>query len=150
MFRRGNRCTQVFATHFGLSCLFPVKLKSKAHETLSLLFQWDGMPSVIICNNTKEMILGEFNSKIKDSLVKCSWKRELKRGSGRNCIKTGTLMKCWDDCLELESYIWSNTTTNWMRKYVQRSIWQKPVLLAWLVSIGAVLRQNGSVSRWPF
>ena len=40
--RRGNRCTQIFATNFGWSCLFLMRLKSEAHEAFSLLFQQDG------------------------------------------------------------------------------------------------------------
>ena len=36
--------------------LFPMKLKSKAHEALSLLFQQDGVSSAIICGNSKEII----------------------------------------------------------------------------------------------
>ena len=37
--------------------------KSEAHEALSLLFQQDGVSPVIICDNVKEMIHGEFNRK---------------------------------------------------------------------------------------
>ena len=59
--RRDNRCTQIFATNFGWSHSFPMKLKSEAHEGLSLFFQWDGVPPAVICDNAKEMILGEFN-----------------------------------------------------------------------------------------
>ena len=37
-----NRCTHIFATDVGWSCMFPIKQKSEAHEALSLLFQQDG------------------------------------------------------------------------------------------------------------
>ena len=66
--RRGNRCAQIFATDFGWSYLFPVKLKSEAHEALSLLCQWDRVPSTVICDNAKEIFLGEFNRKLKEAL----------------------------------------------------------------------------------
>ena len=47
---RGNGCSQIFATNFSWPRLFPMKLKSKAHEALSLLFQQDGVPPAIICD----------------------------------------------------------------------------------------------------
>ena len=43
-----------------------MKLKSEAHETLSLLFQEDGVPPEIICDNAKEIIQDEFNRKLKE------------------------------------------------------------------------------------
>ena len=66
--RRGNRCAQIFATYVGWSCLFPKKLKSEAHGGLSLLFQQDWVPPTMICDNAKEMVLGEFNRKLKETL----------------------------------------------------------------------------------
>ena len=39
---RGNRCAQVYATDFGWAKAFPMASRSKAHETLSLLFARDG------------------------------------------------------------------------------------------------------------
>ena len=66
--RRGKNCAQIFATNFGWSCSFPMKLKSEANVALSLLFQWDGVPLAMICDNAKEMILGEFNRKLKETL----------------------------------------------------------------------------------
>ena len=35
--------------------------------------------------------------------------KELKKGSSRKLIKSGTPKRLWDDCLELESYIRSST-----------------------------------------
>ena len=100
-----------------------MKLKSEAHEALSLLFQWDGMPSTVICDNSKEMVLGEFNRILKEALCHLKqmepftpWSNEakkemknLKKGSGRKLIKSGTPKRLWDDCLELDSYVRSNT-----------------------------------------
>ena len=67
--RRGNRCTQIFAINFGWSCLFPMKLKSKAHEALSLFFQGDRVLPAIIYDSAKEMILGNFKRKLKETYV---------------------------------------------------------------------------------
>ena len=88
---------------FGWFHSFPMKLKSETHEALSLLFHQDGMPLAIICGNAKEMILGEFNRKLKK--VSCHLKqmesfttwlnaskreiKELKKGSSRKLIKSG-------------------------------------------------------------
>ena len=65
---RGNRYAQIFATNFGWSQSFSMKVKSEAYEALFLLFQWDRVPPAIICDNAKEMILGEFNRKLKEAL----------------------------------------------------------------------------------
>ena len=69
------------------------------------------------------MILGEFNRKLKEASCHLQqtepftpWsnaaKREiknLKKGSGRKLVKSGAQKRLWNDCLELESYIKSNT-----------------------------------------
>ena len=62
--RRGNMCAQIFAVEFGWSCSFTVKLKSKAHVELSLLFQQKGVPPAIICSVTKDTVQGKFNKKL--------------------------------------------------------------------------------------
>ena len=100
-----------------------MKLKSEAHKDLSLLFQQGGVPPAMLCENAKEIVLGEFNKKLKEALCHLKqiepftqWSnaaeqeiKELKKGSGRKLIKSGTPKRLWDDCLKLESYIWSNT-----------------------------------------
>ena len=80
------------------------------------------MPLTIICDNAKEMNLGEFNRKLKEASCHLRqveqftpWlnaaKREIKepkKGSSRKCIKSGIPKRPLDDYLELESYIRSN------------------------------------------
>ena len=92
-----------------------MKLKSEAHKVLPLLFQQDGVPPAVICDNAKETFLGEFNRKLKEaschlkqSELFTSWstavkreKKELEKGSGRKLIKSGTQKQLWDDCLKL-------------------------------------------------
>ena len=123
VYRRGNRYAQIFATDFGWSCSFPMKLKSEAHESLFLLFQWDEVPLAIICDNVKERIFGEFNRILKEASrhlkqmepftpwLKATEReiKELKIGSGRKLIKSGAPKRLLDDCLEHESYIRYNT-----------------------------------------
>ena len=80
------------------------------------------MPPSVMYDNVKEMVLDEFNMKLKEALCHLKqtepftpWlnaaEREikgLKKGSGRKLIKSGAPKRLWDDCLELESYIRSN------------------------------------------
>ena len=40
-----------------------MKLKSKAHESLSILFKHDSVPHKIVVDNSKEQSLGKFASK---------------------------------------------------------------------------------------
>ena len=68
MFRRGNKCTQVYAADFGLArASFPMVIKSKVHETLLLLFARDGVPQACICDNAKGMIQCKFYQKLKEA-----------------------------------------------------------------------------------
>ena len=98
-----------------------MKLKSKAHDLLSLLFQ-QGQGAA--CNNMQQcqkLILGKFNRKCKetschlrqtDSFIPwCSLERdkELKKGSDGKLIKSGAPKRLWKDILELESYVRLNT-----------------------------------------
>jgi hypothetical protein len=101
-----------------------MKCKGKAHETLSLLFHWDGVPPTMVTNNSKEQRKGDFRRKLHN--VDChpcvtkpysSWQQaaedcihELKRGSTRKMLKTGSPKTLWDHCLELEALVCSNTS----------------------------------------
>ena len=81
------------------------------------------MLPVIICDNAKEMALGKLNRKLKEAschlrqtepftLCLNGAEREIKeqkKGSGKNLIKSSTSKRLWDNYLELESYIRSNT-----------------------------------------
>lgn len=121
---RGNTCAQIFATDFGWSRSYPMPSKGKAHEALSLLFAREGAPPRLIADNAKEMMLGEFAKKCKDASVHLRgtepyspWMnsaereiRELKKGAGRKLVKPSAPLTLWDDSLELESYIRSNTS----------------------------------------
>ena len=65
--RRENRCTQILPPTFE-TCSFPIKLKSKIHEAFHFLFQLDRVPPAIIFCIAKEMILSEFNRKLKEAI----------------------------------------------------------------------------------
>ena len=120
---RQNRYAQVFATRFGWSRVFPMRLKADAHDSLSLLAQRNGVPLRIIMDGSKEQTMGLFRQKakemgahIKQTELHSPWQnaaelaiQELKKGAGRKAAKAKSPKKLWDHALELESYIRSNT-----------------------------------------
>ena len=71
----------------------------------------------MICDNSKEMILGEFNRKLMEASshlrqtnLIIPWLnafereiKELKKGSGRKLIESGAPMRLLYDCIELKS-----------------------------------------------
>ena len=97
--------------------------KRDSHAALYLLFQRDGVAPKMIVDGSKENTLGVFKSKVAEDgchlrqrKSKSSWKMaaqggicELKRGSGRKMKKMKSPKVLWDDCLELEAYLRSNT-----------------------------------------
>ena len=44
-----------------------MKLKCEVYEALLLLSQWDGVPPTVICDNDKEMVLGQFSKNFKEA-----------------------------------------------------------------------------------
>ena len=109
--RRNNKCTQIFATGFGWSCLFAIKLKSEAHKALPFPFHWVRMPPTIICDNAKEMVHCEFTRKLNETschlrqtepftqwLNAAGRKMKTKEGYGRKMIKSKEQKRLWDDC----------------------------------------------------
>ena len=97
--------------------------RSEAHEMLSLLFVRDGVPQTCICDNARELVQGKFHQKLKEAA--CHLKqlepytplsnaavreiKELKKGAGCKLLQSRAPKHLWDDCLELEAYIRSNT-----------------------------------------
>jgi hypothetical protein len=102
--QQGNKMAQAYATSFGWARAHPMKCKGDAHETLSLVFQCNGVPPTMVTNDSKEQTKGEFRCKLKEAdchprLTEpySPWQqaaegcnRELKGGSSRKMIKTGS------------------------------------------------------------
>ena len=61
--KRGNKYVQDYCTQYRRPQCHPMKLKSEAHEYLSMLFKRDGVPPKIVVDNSKEQSLGNFSSK---------------------------------------------------------------------------------------
>jgi hypothetical protein len=121
--RRNNRYAQIFATADGWCRAYPMKVKSEAHEGLSLLFQREGVPSTMVMDGAQEQVQGTFRKKCREAGVHVKqtephspWSnaaeaaiRELKRGVGRQMVRSGAPKRLWDDCLEREAYVRSMT-----------------------------------------
>ena len=103
-----------------------MKRKGEAHETLSVLFNRDGVPPTMVTDDSKEQTQGDFRRKLREADCHprvtepySPWQqaaegciRELKRGSTRKMIKTGSPKTLWDHCLELEALVRSNTSND--------------------------------------
>ena len=63
----GELYTQVYTTGFHWSRAHPMKKKSDAHETLSLVFQRDGVPPRMIMDGSKEQTQDRFKKKCQDA-----------------------------------------------------------------------------------
>ena len=70
--KRGNKNVQVYATSFGWTIFFPIKLKSDDNEKLPLLFKYHGVPPETIMNNSKEQLIRDFRKKLHEA--KCHQK----------------------------------------------------------------------------
>ena len=103
-----------------------MRTKSEAHEALSLLHQREGVPNVMVMDGAKEQIMGTFRKKcrqagshVKQTEPYTPWSnaaestiRELKKGLGREMVRSGAPKRLWDDCIEREAYIRSHTAHN--------------------------------------
>ena len=121
--RRNNKCAQIFATPDGWCRAFPMAKKSQAHEGLSLLLQREGAPNTMIMDGAKEQVMGMFRRKCREAGVHVKqtepytpWSnaaesaiRELKKGVGRQMVRSKAPKRLWDDCLEREAYVRSLT-----------------------------------------
>jgi len=97
--------------------------KGQAHESLSLLSQREGVPNTMIMDGSLEQTKGLFRKKCRDNGTHVKqtepysyWSnaaegaiRELKRGHGREMVRSGAPKVLWDHCLEREAYIRSLT-----------------------------------------
>ena len=121
---RDNVYAQAYTTSFHWCRAMPMKKKSKAQKTLSLLFQRYGVPLSMIMDGSKDQTLGKFKNKCQEdschirqtephspyqNAVESSI-RELKKGAGRKMVRAGAPKNIWDDALEYEAYVRSNTT----------------------------------------
>ena len=120
---RGNKYAQVYAHRNTYCKAYAMAKKSDAHDTLSLFFAKEGVPSTLVMDGTREQVMGEFRCKarhadchVKQTEPYSPWQNaaestitELKERAGR---KSNSPKKFWEDCLELEMEIRSCTVNN--------------------------------------
>jgi hypothetical protein len=103
---------------------FPLKKEKEAHEALSLLFHRYGVPNVMVMDGAKAQVEGGFRRNMRDA--GCHIKqtephtqssnmgegavRELKKGVGRQMLRSGCPKRFWDDCIIRESCVRSHTS----------------------------------------
>ena len=121
--KRGNKYAQMYEASFGWTQASPMTKKGDAHRNLSLLFKRGGVPPDMIMDRLKEHTLEKFNKKLKEANFNLKqtepyspWSNaaegtilETKKGSSQKTNHTGSPKKLWDNCLELEALIRSNT-----------------------------------------
>jgi hypothetical protein len=122
--RKKNKASHIFCTDFGFVRAFPLKKEKEAHEDLSLLFRRDGVPNVMVMDGAKVQVEGEFRRKLRDA--GCHIKqtephtqssnmgegavRELKKGVGRQMLRSGCPKRLWDHYIIREAYVRSHTS----------------------------------------
>jgi hypothetical protein len=101
-----------------------MKNESEAHEALSLLFHRDGITNVMVMDGSKAQVEGEFRRKLRDSGCHINQTKphtqsfnmgeggvhELKRGVGRQMLRSGCPKRFWDDCIIRKAYVRSHTS----------------------------------------
>jgi hypothetical protein len=116
---QGNKEAQVFFTANGWTRSFPMAKEKDAQEALSLLFHRDDVPNVMVMDGAKAQIQRGFQQKLREA--GCHIKqtephtpksntaegsiRELKRGVGREMVRSGAPKRLWDDCFVREAYV---------------------------------------------
>jgi hypothetical protein len=121
---RKNKFAQIFAIPPAWVRAYAIKKKSDAHHTLGDLLGDIGAPKTLIMEGSKEQTLGLFRQKAQDASVKvkqtepytqksnhakAATRRELKKSVRRKMVRMRSPRLLWDDCLELEADIMSNT-----------------------------------------
>ena len=100
-----------------------MKLKSEAHEYLSMLFKRDGVTPKIIVDKSKDKSLGRFSSKCRDAyfhlvntetyspcmMAAKGCIEHLKQGSSRKMLKSASTKQLWYHCIEIKALIRSYT-----------------------------------------
>jgi len=121
--RQGNKMAQIYSTSFGWARAHPMKRKGETHETLLLMFHGDGVPPTMVTDGSKEQTQGDFRRKLREADCHLRvtepyspWQQategcihEIKQGSLRKMICTGSPKPLWDHYLELEALVRSCT-----------------------------------------
>jgi phage replication-related protein YjqB (UPF0714/DUF867 family) len=117
--RQDNKVAHIFSTDFGFVRAFPMKKEKEAHEALSLLFDRDGVPNSMVMDGAKAQVEGKLRRKLCDAGYHIKQTephtqssnmgegvvRELKKGVGRQMLRSGCPKRFWGDCIIREAYV---------------------------------------------
>ena len=121
--RRVNWYAQVYSADFGWSRVNLMNRKGGPHETLYLFFERDYVTPKMVMGRSKEQTLGSFKIKFQEAYFHINhtepyspWQlqaegtiKELKKGAGRKMVWAGATKRVWDNALEFEVCVRSNT-----------------------------------------
>ena len=65
--KRGNTYVHIFSASICWIQYFPMTKKSDAHEGISILFQIDGSPNILIIDSSREQTLDKFSKKYSEA-----------------------------------------------------------------------------------
>jgi len=117
---------QIYTNDHGDTKVYPMKLKSQTHETLSTFIHEVGIPSAIHLDDAKELVHGKFKELCKEYHIPCSytepfspWQnraegaiRELKRHTRRKMASSKVPDRLWDFCAKWSSDVQNKTSSN--------------------------------------
>jgi IS30 family transposase len=122
----GNSMVQLFTNDLAFTRVYPMKLKSQAHESLSTFIHEVGIPSSLHSDDAKELMQGKFKDLCKEFNIPCTytepyspWQnraenaiRELKRHVRRKMLANKVPPRLWDFCVKWSSDIRNKTSSN--------------------------------------
>jgi hypothetical protein len=117
---------RVFATNYGWARAHNMRRKGEVHKTLSALLHHDGVPPIMIYDDSKEQHSKDFQQKLNEANCHLRmtepyspWQqaaegciRELKRGVTRKMVKTGSPKPLWDHCQVWCTCMWDKNSEN--------------------------------------
>jgi len=116
---------QIYTNDIAFTRVYPMRLKSQAHETLSAFIHEVGVPSSLHSDDAKELMEGKFKDLCKDFHIPCTytepyspWQnraenaiRELKRHVRRKMIASRVPSRLWDFCVKWSSDVRNRTSS---------------------------------------
>jgi len=122
----GNSMAQIYTNDLAFTRVYPMKLKSQAHKTLSAFIHEVGIPSSLHSDDAKELMQGKFRDLCKDYHIPCTytephspWQnraentiRELKRHMKWKIAANKVPTRLWDFCVKWSSDVRNKTSNN--------------------------------------
>jgi hypothetical protein len=122
----GNTMAQIHTNDLAFTKVYPMKLKSQTHESLSAFIHEVGIPSALHPDDAKELMQGKFKDLYKEYHIQCTytephspWQNraknaihELKRHVRRKMAANKVPQRLWDFCVKWSSDVPNKTASN--------------------------------------